>query len=138
MALHVLLLEPDPDRRQVLADGLRAAGWRVFETDDRAAAVESLQGGGFDGAFISLRVPQLDLAALHAAICPTVPGSPVSLDAAERLHIARTLEHTGGNRRQAALILGISRSTLLHKIRKYGLGEEGGRRWRRADEGEKT
>lgn len=32
-----------------------------------------------------------------------------------------TLAHTRGNKRQAALLLGISRSTLLHKIRRYGL-----------------
>ena len=31
------------------------------------------------------------------------------------------LKHTGGNKRQAAHLLGISRSTLLHKVRKYGL-----------------
>jgi DNA-binding protein Fis len=31
------------------------------------------------------------------------------------------LRHTRGNKRQAALLLGISRSTLLHKVRKYGL-----------------
>ena len=31
------------------------------------------------------------------------------------------LRHTGGNKRQAAHLLGISRSTLLHKVRKYGL-----------------
>lgn len=134
--MHVLLLEPDPERRQALANSLRAAGVRVFETGDRAAAVESLESGGFDGALVSLRVPQLDAGALRAAICPTAPGLPVSLDAAERLHIARTLEHTGGNRRQAALILGISRSTLLHKIRKYGLDDGRARRRRRAKGGE--
>lgn len=136
MPLHVLLLEPDPERRQALADGLRAAGVRVFETADGAAAAESLENGGFDGALISLRVPLLDAAALRAAVCPTAPGLPVSLDAAERLHVARTLEHTGGNRRQAALILGISRSTLLHKIRKYELGDGGAGRRRRAKGGE--
>lgn len=136
MPLHLVLLEPDPERRQSLADSLRAAGVRVYETGDRAAVVESLEGGEFDAALISLRVPELDSTALRAAICPTAPGLPVSLDAAERLHIARTLEHTGGNRRQAALILGISRSTLLHKIRKYGLGDGGARRRRRAKGGE--
>jgi DNA-binding protein Fis len=31
------------------------------------------------------------------------------------------LDHTGGNRRQAAILLGIARSTLLAKIRRYGL-----------------
>ena len=49
--------------------------------------------------------------------------APDSLDAAERRHIALTLRYTGGNRRRAAQLLGISRSTLLHKVRKYGLGE---------------
>lgn len=131
MAMHLLVLEPDPERRRMLGDALRAGGMRVFEADRGLAAAESLQAGGFDGALISLGLPELDLGGLRAAICPSAPGLPVSLDAAERLHIARTLEHTAGNRRQAALILGISRSTLLHKIRKYGLDDRmahGGRR----------
>ena len=50
-------------------------------------------------------------------------AEPDSLDAAERRHIALTLRYTGGNRRRAAQLLGISRSTLLHKVRKYGLDE---------------
>ncbi len=131
MPLNLLVFEPDPERRQLLAEALRAAGVRVFETEHGAAAAESLLGGGFDSALLSLGAPQLDLAALSAAVCPSAPTSPVSLDAAERLHIARTLEHTAGNRRQAALILGISRSTLLHKIRKYGLDDGVGPRGRR-------
>jgi DNA-binding NtrC family response regulator len=121
MAIQLLILEPDPDRRRMLADALRAAGTHLLEADGPRSAAESLQGGGFDAALLSLSSPEMDVAALAAAICPSPPGSPVSLDAAERLHIARTLEHTAGNRRQAALILGISRSTLLHKIRKYRL-----------------
>jgi DNA-binding NtrC family response regulator len=127
MAIQLLLLEPDPDRRRLLAAALRGAGARVLEADGGKSAAESLQAGGLDGALLSLAVPELDVAALATVISPSVPGLPVSLDAAERLHIARTLEHTAGNRRQAALILGISRSTLLHKIRKYGL-DAGARR----------
>src|SRR5262245_56670649 len=126
MAIQLLLLEPDPDRRRLLAAALRGAGARVLEGDGGESAAESLQGGGLDGVLVSLAVPELDVAALATAICPSVPALPVSLDAAERLHIARTLEHTAGNRRQAALILGISRSTLLHKIRKYDLDPSGG------------
>jgi DNA-binding NtrC family response regulator len=133
MAIQLLLLEPDPDRRRLLAAALRGAGARVLEADGGKSAAESLQGGGLDGALLSLAAPGLDVAALATAICPSVPGSPVSLDAAERLHIARTLEHTAGNRRQAALILGISRSTLLHKIRKYGLDASAGRGSRRGN-----
>ena len=50
-------------------------------------------------------------------------SEPDSLDAAERRHIALTLRYTGGNRRRAAQLLGISRSTLLHKVRKYDLDQ---------------
>ena len=46
---------------------------------------------------------------------------PESLEAAEARHLAAVLTFTGGNRRQAALLLGVARSTLLAKIRKYGL-----------------
>lgn len=120
-SLQFLVLETDVERRRVLAEALRAAGHRVLDTDDARAAAESLGTPGFDALVLDLGLASLDVGALRAAICSTPDVAPVSLDAAERLHIARTLEHTGGNRRQAALILGISRSTLLHKIRKYGL-----------------
>ena len=48
-------------------------------------------------------------------------GSPAPLEDAERRHIAVTLQHTRGNKRQAAHLLGIARSTLLAKVRKYEL-----------------
>ncbi|HEU5169809.1 MAG TPA: helix-turn-helix domain-containing protein [Gemmatimonadales bacterium] len=119
--LHILLVDADPARRRALAETLGAAGHRVFDTADAALAAGSLATPGFDLLFLDLRLPPLDAAALRAAIHPPESATPDSLEAAERRHIARTLEHTGGNRRQAAHILGISRSTLLHKIRKYGL-----------------
>ncbi|MFL5534346.1 MAG: helix-turn-helix domain-containing protein [Gemmatimonadales bacterium] len=43
------------------------------------------------------------------------------MEAAERRHLSLVLRHTAGNKRRAALILGISRSTLLNKVRKYRL-----------------
>ena len=54
-------------------------------------------------------------------LAPAAPPVPDSLEAAERRHIALVLRHTDGNKRQAAHLLGIDRSTLLHKVRKYGL-----------------
>jgi transcriptional regulator with PAS, ATPase and Fis domain len=44
-----------------------------------------------------------------------------SLDEVERAHIERTLRAHGGNRTHAALELGISRATLIKKIRTYQL-----------------
>ncbi|MFP4315600.1 MAG: sigma-54 interaction domain-containing protein [Desulfovibrionales bacterium] len=45
------------------------------------------------------------------------PLTPLSLAGLERQHIAEILRHCGGNRKQAAQILGIDPSTLYRKIR---------------------
>ena len=45
--------------------------------------------------------------------------TPISLDELERQHIERTLKHHAGNRTRAALELGISRATLINKIKRY-------------------
>jgi len=44
-----------------------------------------------------------------------------SLSEIERQHIERTLRHHGGNRTRAAMELGISRATLINKIKVYSL-----------------
>ena len=45
-----------------------------------------------------------------------------SLEAMERAHVRRILQKTGGNKRQASRILGISRPTLDRMIATHGLG----------------
>ncbi len=52
----------------------------------------------------------------------SVPGD-WSLAAAERAHIVRVLQHTGGNKTQAARLLGIGLTTLYRKIEEYGIGK---------------
>jgi DNA-binding NtrC family response regulator len=47
--------------------------------------------------------------------------TPLSLDDLERQHIERTLKHHGGNRTRAAQELGISRATLINKIKRYAI-----------------
>jgi Nif-specific regulatory protein len=56
---------------------------------------------------------------------PSLPPvfSPCSLDEVERRHILATLKATRGNKSQAAQMLGIERSTLDRKIRRYNLAE---------------
>ena len=46
---------------------------------------------------------------------------PLPLEELERSHIIRTLEHTGGNKKLAARQLGIARTTLDHKMKRYGI-----------------
>ena len=47
--------------------------------------------------------------------------TPLSLEELERQHIDRTLKHHAGNRTRAAVELGISRATLINKIKRYGI-----------------
>ena len=56
---------------------------------------------------------------------PKTTFEPMSLDEIERRHIHATLRATGWNKSRAATILGIERSTLDRKIRRYELA--GGR-----------
>lgn len=44
---------------------------------------------------------------------------PLSMDELEHQHIERTLRHHNGNRTRAAAELGISRATLINKIKRY-------------------
>ena len=54
-----------------------------------------------------------------------VSYEPVPLAEMERRHIEATLEMTGWNKSRAAEVLGIERSTLDRKIRRYNLRRSG-------------
>jgi transcriptional regulator with PAS, ATPase and Fis domain len=47
--------------------------------------------------------------------------SPLTIEELERMHIDRTLKHHNGNRTHAARELGISRATLIAKIKRYAI-----------------
>ncbi len=49
--------------------------------------------------------------------------TPMTLDALENQHIERTLRYHAGNRTRSAKELGISRATLINKIKLYGITE---------------
>jgi DNA-binding NtrC family response regulator len=57
----------------------------------------------------------------RGAAAPAAAHQPVTLEEVERRHIERTLRRHGGNRTRAAEELGISRATLINKIRVYAL-----------------
>jgi DNA-binding NtrC family response regulator len=119
--LRVLVLDRDPDRRKELVAMLRGADHEVVAASDPAAAAEAIAAAEFDALLLDLALPDLDFGALRSAIAPAETGEPDSLEGAERRHLALVLRHTSGNKRKAAQLLGISRSTLLNKVRKYRL-----------------
>lgn len=103
--IHLRLLASDPDREDVAAllAALRSAGIAVTTTAGESVPLDAS--------------PEPDFVISEAASQP----APESLAAAEARQIRAVLHHTRGNRRQAALLLGVARSTLLDKIRRYGL-----------------
>lgn len=121
---HILVASADEGRARALAAALRAAGHTVEVHTDAAGELTRPE---VDGVVVDLRQPGLDRTMLAAALAvhtPSVPPEP--LDAVERRHIEATLRFTGGNKRRAAHLLGIARSTLIQKVRRYDirLGEE--------------
>ncbi|MGH7591120.1 MAG: helix-turn-helix domain-containing protein [Gemmatimonadales bacterium] len=105
--LRVLLLTDDRERLTALAAAFRSAGCEVV-----------------------IAAPGPDAPEAEADLVMTDPAmAPGTLETAERRHITAMLRHTRGNKRQAAHLLGIARSTLLAKVRRYGLdgiGHPGG------------
>lgn len=116
---QLLAALPDSSRREDLARLLHDTERSALVVNSAKAAAEALTGD-VDMVLLDLSLPDLDLTSLRQALNPPLQ-EPDSLDAAERRHLALVLRHTAGNKRKAALILGISRSTLLNKVRKYRL-----------------
>jgi transcriptional regulator of acetoin/glycerol metabolism len=63
--------------------------------------------------------------AIHLSLRPadrTVPPVQASLDDVERWHLLRAVADSQGNRTHAARSLGISRMTLITKLKRFGDG----------------
>lgn len=96
-----------------------------------AAVVVVVGRGGVSAGVRALRegaeqfvARPLDPEHLAVAVARAVEGRrwrPRTLDDVERDQIERTLRHHAGNRTRAARDLGISRATLINKIRGYAL-----------------
>jgi DNA-binding NtrC family response regulator len=116
-----LVLDGDPERRRSLVSLLGGTQHEVQAVSDSEAAAKAIEAGEVDTLVLDMSLPSVDHVRLRQAIAPEDAEAPFSLEAAERTHLARVLRYTDGNKRKAAHLLGISRSTLLNKVRKYGL-----------------
>jgi DNA-binding NtrC family response regulator len=68
-----------------------------------------------------IEVASLGLVARAPTSLATTPLEITRLDDIERLHILRVLELSGGSRSRAAKLLGLSRSTLWEKLKRFGV-----------------
>ena len=116
----MLVLDADSERRQQMATLLEGAGHRVSFADD-VTLEEPSDLASYDFLVLDPTDRAVNLPALRRAVSIDTTSPPDSLDDMERRHLETVLQHTGGNKRKAAHVLGISRSTLLNKVRKYGL-----------------
>ena len=122
--LSFVVADADPDRRSVVVGLLRAAGHHVIPVENGPLAGEALAASAADFLVLGTLLPGTEQGALWRVLDPGRQFDPEPLVDVEHRHIALTLEHTGGNRSRAAKLLGISRSTLLAKIRRFA--EPGG------------
>jgi DNA-binding NtrC family response regulator len=82
----------------------------IVSTSDAIGACDLGLSPDTEGQAVSSNPPRADAA-----------EEPVTLEGAEKRHIARVLERAGGSKTRAASLLGVSRSTLWEKIKRYGL-----------------
>jgi DNA-binding NtrC family response regulator len=119
----VLVVSNDPSRAERVAECLRKEGGRTT-IETRGADAAALIGEGADSStgllVLDLSLPELDRQRLREAMGEHA-APPEPLEAVERRQIAAMLQFTAGNRRKAAQMLGLARSTLLAKIRRYEL-----------------
>ena len=119
----VLVVSNNPSRAERVAECLRKEGGRTT-IETRGADAAALLGEGGESAtgilVLDLSLPELDRQRLREAMGEHA-APPEPLEAVERRQIAAMLQYTSGNRRKAAQLLGLARSTLLAKIRRYEL-----------------
>jgi DNA-binding NtrC family response regulator len=115
---------PSPLRRfdAAAAARLRAYAWpgnvrQLRNVIERALVFAKGPVGGLDLLPPELLRPAEEPPPSPAAESPAGEEPPLPLAEMERRHILRALELCGGNKQQAAALLGISRSTLYEKLR---------------------
>lgn len=106
-------------------DGFSASFLARLEAHEWRGNIRELRNV-VERAVILTTGPRLEVSDLPLEIqAPADPGqgglSAFSLAAAESLHLRKVLRHTGGNKTEAARLLGIGLTTLYRKIEEYGL-----------------
>jgi len=140
MADTLLLVADDPSALADLGAHFEHHGYEVLRESSREAAVATFRARRPTVVLLDVPPDARGLALfaqlrqenasviLLTRVRETEQRTPIdrryqahTLSEVERQHIERTLRHHGGNRTRAALELGISRATLINKIKAYSL-----------------
>lgn len=57
---RILIVDDDPDIRQVLSDRMSSWGYAVETANDGREALDALARGKFDGMLLDMRMPEID------------------------------------------------------------------------------
>lgn len=68
-----------------------------------------------------------DYRSSHVIVAADDPSELVPMEEVERRYVLRVLDAVGGNKREAARILGFDRKTLYRKLERYGVAPSSGR-----------
>ncbi len=60
LSKRILVVDDDPDIRQVLLDRMSAYGYTVETAINGREALDALKRGGFDGVLLDMRMPEID------------------------------------------------------------------------------
>jgi len=120
-----------------LVDALAKTEWpgNVRQLENTIARLAALSSGGVIG-LADFRAAELGAASVSPASMPDAadvdpppdarngPSLKEQVEAFERGLVARALDSTGGNQSEAARRLGVSRVTLIDKMKKYSLNQK--------------
>jgi DNA-binding NtrC family response regulator len=110
-------LDPLPDE---ILSGLRSYPW-PGNTRELKNAINRMVLNAEGKTIKKIDVPVEFLASRSERVPVSPDGNDMTMADAEKRSIVRALERNGGNRSVAARELGISRNTLLNKIKRYNL-----------------
>ena len=60
MSKKILVVDDDPDIRQILLDRMSSFGYVVETAIEGGEALDALRRGGFDGMLLDMRMPEID------------------------------------------------------------------------------
>ena len=122
----ILVISQDASRARQLEDALKHGGLSVVTPRDPAQPATELSNPDLAAVVVDLSLPGSIVRRSPLSLAPATPTlQPEPLEAVERRHILATLNFTGWNKRRAAHILGIARSTLIQKVRRFRLRAPG-------------